>query len=318
MNPNRPDRRDVEDLVRDHLLARERAVDAHAMLDAVTARRTSEPRRSPPRRRPRPGARWAAAVAASLLIVGFAWRFHQPSLHADAVALVREAMRALEASPRDRAYGIRIDFAPGGAERHPLLSAFAAHDLRLHTRSDRFWIEARRGDRTWSFGRDEGRHSWLAPGPDVGLDFEPGDIPEPLDEALDLLNLRLDSVLHLLADDFEIRGVGPAAGGGPGRRRILGTPRVTAARPHPRLSSIAMEIDEATRTVREVVLSRVGEGRPVADITFRLEDDEPQPDAAYRLATHLAGSATILDHDRRPSRRRALLRFLGSLLVEDL
>ncbi len=313
--PRRED--DVEALVHLHLREQEAAVDPRAILEGVRARRAAETSRGS---RPAGGrsvgrafARWAAAAAAAVLICGMFWTFRQDSARAEAVRLVQEAREV--AGPRaDRSYRIQIDLEPGMAEHSPFLAALAAFDSRLRTRSDRFWIEATQEARAWAWGRDERRHVWIAPSAEVGLDFAPEEVPEPIDVALDLLSFDLDDVLHRLATDFDATVLRDGADLPPGVRRIRGTPK--ADRPRPRLRSITVEIDERTKVVRRVVLSRVWQGRPAAEVSFTLDRAEAEPDAAYRLATHLDPDAQVFGPERRIRRRRELAHFFGTLILK--
>ncbi|MHC5544693.1 hypothetical protein ACYOEI_41200, partial [Singulisphaera rosea] len=84
----------------------------------------------------------------------------------------------------------------------------------------------------------------------------------------------------------------------------------------PRLRSITVDIDERSKVVRHVVLSRVRQGRPLAEVSFTFDRDEDEPDSAYRMASHLDAKATILGPDRRLRRRHELVRFFGSLLLK--
>ncbi|MDR3632186.1 MAG: hypothetical protein P4L84_00040 [Isosphaeraceae bacterium] len=319
MNPQRADRDDVEALVRDYLCDQERTVDANRILAGVRSRMATEASAGAgagafSSRAVRTLARWTAGAAAAVLIIGTAWTFRQASARADAVKLVREAREALGTTPNDRAYRIRIDLAPGMAEHSPFLAALATYDCRLWSRSDRFWVEARQADRSWVCGRDERRHVWVAPAAEIGLDFSPEDVPEPLDEALDLFSFDLEAVLRVLSTDFDVTTPGEGAGSDSGVTRIRGTPR--SEHPRPRLRSITVEIDERSKIVRQVVLSRVRAGQPVAEVSFTFDRAEDQPDPSYQLSSHLDRDAPVYGPDQRFRRRRELVRFFGSLLLK--
>lgn len=309
--PRRED--DVEILIHRYLIEQGTTVDPRSMLEGVRARRPRSPGHPPARRAAPAVARWAVGAAAAALVFGCFWSFRQDSARADAVRLVREAREVL--GPRaDRSYRIRIDLAPGMAEHSPFLAALASFDCRLRTRSDRFWIEATQDSRAWAWGRDDRRHIWIAPSAEVGLDFAPEDVPEPIDVALDLLSFDLDSTLLILATEFDATVVRDTAEIPAGVTCIRGTPR--ADRPRPRLQSITVEIDERTKVVRHVVLSRVRQGRPAAEVSFTFDRAEAEPDSAYRLSSHLNSDAPVLGPDRRLRRRRELALFFGSLLLK--
>lgn len=316
MNPETSHRDRVEALIRAYLRDQERTVDAARILASVRSK-MSEIARGEARsssRAVRATTRWAAVAAAAALMIGFAWIFRQGSVRADAIKLVLEAREALGTTPIDRAYRIQIDLAPGSAERAPYLAALATFDCRLWTRSDRFWIEGRRASQAWAFGRDAKRNVWVATLAASGLDFAPEEVPEPLDTALDLLSLDLDTILHLLATEFDVTALGKGSDNTAGVTRIRGTPRADHRRP--RLRSITVEIDERTKTVRQVVLSRARDGRAVGEVSFTFDQAERFPDSAYQLSKHLDPDAPVFGPDRRLWRRRELVRFFGSLLLK--
>ena len=223
--------------------------------------------------------RWLAAAAAVALMIGYAWTFRQNSLRADAVTLVHEASQVLETTALDRAYRIQIDLAPGDAEQSPLLAALAAFDYRLWTRSDRFCIEGRRPGQAWAWGRNGKRNVWVATTAGSGLNFSPEELPEPLDEALDLFTLDLDALLHLLSTEFDVSMLGKAGDATARLTRIRGTPR--ADRPRRRLRSIIVVIDERTKVVRQVVYLGLG----TAERSRRCRSASTRPRACPTLCT---------------------------------
>ncbi len=314
---NRRDHDDLESLVLAYLEGEQRAVDPVKILAGVRSRGATPSRRSG--RSFGSGAiriatRWAAGVAAATLLMSFFWTVRQSSARADAVKLVREAKAVLDQAPVDRSYRVGIELAPGMAERSPWLTALAGFDCRLWTRSDRFWIEGRRSDQVWACGRDPIRHAWLAPTPRAGLDYSPDEAPDQLGDALDLFTLDINTVLHLMATEFDVTPLGEASEADPDVTSIRGTPR--AGHPRPRLRSVTVEIDTRSKIVRRIVFSRLREGRPVGDVSFTFDGSGHQPDSAYELAGHLDPNAPVFGFDRRPRRRRELLRFFGSLLTK--
>lgn len=305
MTAGSPDRPDVEALLRDHLHDRSLDVDPTKILAGVRARQAVVQR--PSRRK---ATRWTAVAAAAAIVLAvstWVWRGPQ-SVQADPLKLVHEARQALAATDEDRAYKIQVDLAPGMGEQAPFLAALATADCRLWARQGRFRVEARQGG--WACGRDERRWTWLAPSPDVGLDFAPEEVPRPLDEALELLSFDLDSTLHVLATEFDVTTLNAS----PRSTLIRGTP--PAERIRPRLRWIDVEIDVETKLVRKVVLARVRDGRPLGEVSFTFDGAERQADASYRLPSHLDHNAAIIGPDQIPRRRRELIHFFGSLLLK--
>jgi hypothetical protein len=259
-------------------------------------------------------AKWSAGVAAAALMRGFLWPFRRTSAHADKIKLVREAHDVLGESHHDRLYRVQFDLQPGMAKRSPVLAELAAFDCQLWTRADRFWLEGKRADRVWALGRDNRHHTWLAAASDTGLDFPPEDIPEVLDDALDMFSFDLETVLHLMATEFDLTVLRNGLGGASNTTVICGTPRAKHSRP--RLRSVTIEIDHFTKIVRRVVFSRLRHGILVADVSFTFDRSENHPDSAYLIAGHLGADAMVLSSDQRLTRRRELLRFFGSLSLK--
>jgi hypothetical protein len=75
-------------------------------------------------------------------------------------------------------------------------------------------------------------------------------------------------------------------------------------------------IDERTRIIRRIVLSRVRDGRPVGVVSFTFERAGIQPDSTYPPWGHLDDDAPIVGPDQPLRRRRDLARFFDSLVVE--
>jgi hypothetical protein len=304
----------IELLVRRYLRVEEHSVDGGQILAGVRARQSSAESRGPRGVSPAAlgtAAKWLAGAAAAALMLGLLWTFRQTSAHAEVVKLVREAHDVLGETHNDRLYRVQFDLKPGTAERSPVLAALATFDCQLWTRSDRFWIEGKRADRVWECGRDNRHHIWLASAGNMGLDFSPEDMPEALDDALDMYSFDLETVLHLVSTEFDVTVLRNGLGGASNTTVICGTPRAEHSRP--RLRSVTIEIDDFTKIVRRVVCSRVRDGIPVADVSFTFDRLGNQPDSAYLISGHLGTGATVLSSEQRWARRRELLRFLGSL-----
>ncbi len=321
MTPN-PDRERIDELVGRYLSERESAVDPGRILAGIRERQAGGKRSQA---RPSRGRLRVAAVAASALLAIAAWAFFpaRPSvLRADPIRLVDEARRSLVRSDVDRSYRIEIRLAPGMAERSPFLAALAGFDCRLSARSDRFRIDANRGDQSWSLGQTSQGGVWLAPSRSLGLEFGGEELPEPLSEALDLFHLDLRDLLARLADHYELESEGEERSpSGSTTTRIRATLRDgdrPAARfpraDRPRFRTMTVEIDEDSKRVQTVTLTKMRNDRVLADVTFRLDDAGPRPDEGYSLASRLDPSAPVLGDDRKIRRRREFVRFLGSLL----
>ena len=109
------------------------------------------------------------------------------------------------------------------------------------------------------------------------------DVPELLDETLDLFSFDIDAVLHLLTTEFDVRTLhdGPVATAGVTRIRGTPSPDVLAAAIGDRRDPRA---DQDRPTNRPVGLRK---GRPAAEVSFTFDRFGSQPDSAYQVSGHL-------------------------------
>jgi hypothetical protein len=307
---------DVEALTRAYLTGQERSVDAQRMLDAVrlaVAGATPMDRVASVRAVRWARARWSVGLAAatgSLLVL--IWILREPTARADAVQFVREARGALRPSI-DRSYRVHIELAPGAAERFPVLAMLAPLDSPLWTRADRFWISAAQPDRTWSCGRDEQRRLWIAPTSDVGLVFEPDEIPEPFALAIEMCTMELDRILGAMLTESDMTAIRQGESLSQETVRVRGTLRRNDSDSD--LRSVVVDIDTRTKLVSRVVVERSWHGIPAAQVAFTFEHAGVQSESRYRLAGHLGPDAATYGPDQRIRRRRQLIRFFGSLFL---
>jgi hypothetical protein len=304
---------EVDRLVNAHLEREAGAVDASRILHGLRAQLVEWPFELEESDGRRSWRAWGMglATAASLLVAMF-WMFQPGTAQAHSVRLVREARDALE-RPSDRSYRVRVELAPGAAERYPILAVVSRVDRRLITRGDRFWVELtdHAPERGWCWGRDEHRDAWLAPSPHVGLLYKPAEIPDAFALGLELYSMDLKTLLDQVLTDFEV------APDRANRDRLSGVTRIRGTlkprRQNPGLRAITLDIDDRTKMVRRVVVSRLHEWQAVAEVSFTYEDAASSGDAQYQLGSHLATGAEVYGSDRPVLRRAQLALFLSSL-----
>lgn len=302
--------RDVDALVRGHLHRQAQEVDAAALLTGVKARLAARAPR--PRSRSRQSLWWGMAAAAALAAVLFGGQNLAPPAQAGAETLVRQARQA-HAQPVDRCYQVEIvPDARGPLMRHPLLAQ--TRQTRLWTRGDRFWIDSANPQRRWAWGRDEQGSLWLALGRGRGVRFERDEVPESVGLACDVCGMRVEALLDEVLAGFDLRR---EPGAPAGTERIRATRRTV--RSAPSLREAVLDIDTSSRVLRRLQLQRTRRGLPLATVTFTLAESQPQGDALYQLAGHLAPGATVWDRNDHNGQRATLLKkFFGAPLVQAL
>ena len=277
---------------------------------------------------------WAWAAAASLVlaaVIGSLVLMNQSS--ASAAELVRHALKA-HAATMDRCYRIGLKMeAASGLEKGP------ATENRLWTRGDRCWIETRSGNQTVAWGHDEQGQVWFALSPKVGVRFDPveasqrmglmrermeqfgqmrGGGPgefarcfERLSLTCDLCSLQVETLLQGLLADFDLRREASGANG------YLIQADLKAGHTNAFCHKVALEVDTASGVLRSLVVKRLHNGQPAAEVTFTLVETGEQPDVSYTLAGHLGPDAVIYDRGSGPLRQGPLLMdFMGVLWGE--
>jgi hypothetical protein len=291
---------DVDALVRSHLADQARTVDAHALLARVRAR-TAPARPGAGRRR----WLWGAVAAAAVVLLAFLAGVCLTPGQASAETLVLQAKQQ-HGLPVDRCYLVQVRPEPGVLDRFPILGQ--PRETRLWTRGDRFTIHSLFPGRPGVWGRDDQGRVWLARPPREGLLYEPGEAPEPLEVACEVLSMQTETLLAELLADYDLRREPPAAGGVPGTNAVRAT--LKPGRPPRRLREVLLEIDAESKVLQRVVAWRVRGDQLLATVTFTLVETSPQSDAGYRLEGHLDVNdpkVTVYTHDHLPAGRRLLL-----------
>ena len=293
-----PDDR-VEGLIRAYLDAQVTPVEALRMLKRARAPR-ARVRRS----------RWFVGLAAGLLGLVVFWGLGSTKGLIKADVLVREAREA-HSRGLDRHYRSTATIRPEALAFHPNLKQIEGFHSDLWTRGDRFHVRARGPGGSFDWGREQGGRTWVAATDRIGLVFEPGEVPDALTVASELLSLDADEVLGEMLTGFDLLEEPADPSDGPGVVRIRATPR--AGRAHPRLVSATLDIDARSKVVRRMTMARGPRGRAAVDVAFTLVDSDAEPDPAYTLEGHLGPGAEVFDRDRPGRRRQVLVRHLGFL-----
>lgn len=286
----------IDQAVRRHLDSEAAKVDAHAVLARVKSGGN-------PAHRTRSNLRkfvvvWAsgamsgAAVAASVLLYFFLSAPTPTAQTATAAELVEQA-REIHAVPTDRCYTVVAEWDPAPLRKEKLEPI--VQSSRLWTRGDQFWISTKGhfGNKL-EWGQDRSGKLWIALGPKRGLQYDPGEVGEPVQRYCDLMSLRVVSTLGDLLQGYDLKR--REGGTKPGEPiRIEAQLRPNPMNPNPKFSHVALDLDPETKVIRKATLTRQINGTTVGTLTFTLVESADLPDDQYELRGHLEKDATILD-----------------------
>lgn len=292
----------VEQWVRDYLTARERSVNAREILAGVRERlvaTTPEAGVIRPGPRLRRVGRWVwgmASAAAILLAAVLAFEFGPSPASAETLIVAAKA-RAEE--PVDRCYSLRMEMDPELHERDPLLPP--QREGELWTRGNQLYMKPTHARPNFGWGRDDKGRVWFAVSRQVGVRFQPDEVPPLLARTCDLRSMQVETLLRELLTHFDLTREGPVPGEtGPVQIvRALLKPE----HGHKSLRGARLEIDARSNVLRRVILYH-----NQATLTFTLVRTAPLDDTRYQLETYLDPDAKINAHAQPLPRRLEMLR----------
>lgn len=237
------------------------------------------------------------AVMAGILLVSI---LSLPHSMASPAGLVQQVLDDFEPA-RDRVYAVSIETETGRLR--------SSTRRRNHAASSTLWVRGNRfvqiypsdrGPMIW--GRDFRGAVWFVIAGRSAVVFEAEEVPEILQEVCELRTLDLPTLLDSLLHDFDLE----FSERQPQVDTVVALQRPNS--PDAKYGHIEIDIERESLLVRSVTLERLNHGRPVATITFALEQVMTCEDAYYDLATHLAPHAEIYDRDAPRGQRSELLR----------
>ncbi|MBI1849735.1 MAG: hypothetical protein HYR85_05275 [Planctomycetes bacterium] len=281
---NREDR--AQDLLAEHLRAREASIDCEALARRVAARlRAERPQRV--RMLSRPIVRVAAAL---LIAVGLFALFSRHGGSGDAYAATREIVTASRTAG-DCTYRVTVSSWAG-----PLARLFSGCAIELHTRGDRFFARPERGDVDVAWGsRELGKDRWIAVRGHFGLEGFVGAEHPVLD---DFRSMDLRRVLEDLLDGFDL------SLSHDGDVDVIDATRRAGA-----TDRVALHVKLWAKTDR-LVVERLQVTFPSGAIEATLEDESPNPDEAYTPAGHLGPNDPVFTGAAAALRLPLLLKLL--------
>lgn len=294
----------LDSLVRSYLEDDSRRVDTAANLRAVKerfARAQKEEIISLRRQVIRKRVRWVMSIAALLLVgAGTAYLVFDPT-PTSAYSIMSAASEAITPGA-DRCYRIDVEARAKRFKRHPILRNI--NGSLVWTRGDRFWLSPDGANGKLIMGQDERRKVWVVCSKDLGLLYNPGEVPQMLASVRSVLNLDVEKLTKQFLEQysFEFEAAGP--GDAPGTVILRATAKPD--RPQLPIDSARITVERRTNVIRKMELSRVVDGEPLGTITFALVDVAPQADSRYQLKDHLDAGAEILSRNRADERAEAL------------
>jgi len=239
--------------------------------------------------------RWGWIAAAAVSIIVFFTFFFQSDRRAVASAtqLVQAALHTHTAGI-ERIYVVEVK---RGMTNDRLVEL--PRDVRVATQGDRFWVQMR-GQREWTWGRNEQGAVWMTLGPRQAVVVSPDEIGLPLRYIGDLYTLNLETLLKsfLKHCSLELKA-GPADS-----MIIVATPnRQWSSRP---LKQATIEVDRETKAIRKLVIEREFE-RSTSVSTFTLVDSRVADESRYSPEGHLSEPYRISNIETTTARRREII-----------
>jgi len=305
----------IEALVRESLEQQAKAIDYRRLAERIFATqsrsdavprsvavaiRQSETRQSEKWSNPTIKRIWSrsALVIATSAAIMFAFILGRwdSSAHANATSLVRAA-RSVHALAVERCYVVTVEKPSGGVGKSylPLFN-----DVRIWTQGNRFWVEAKRNERQWAWGRNADGAVWLTLGSHLALQIEADEIGGGLQNICDLYSLELESLLENFQNRWSLTSESSSD-----------TTHTITARPirqaNHRATEAVIEVDRETKAVRQLSLVR-NEGTPnESRVTFTLVDSRSPDESKYEPAGHLDEPYRILTNQYLPEKRLEFL-----------
>ncbi|MCY2972861.1 MAG: hypothetical protein NTZ30_19645 [Planctomycetota bacterium] len=246
---------------------------------------------------------WFSGMVAAVL-VAFLGGLYLTPVHANPETIVKNAMRA-HSILVDRLYLVETRTEPSNPSNKSSWASTPRINY-LWTRGNCFWVQPGQHSNEWALGRNDADELWLAlkAGNGVGIRMPLNEVPEPVRLTAEMLTMRIEKLLEEVLVDFNLFD-GEASSG---THLILATPKVDSAISS-RVQSVLLEVDSVSKVVRRVVVERVNQGRPVAQVTFKLMKTGVQPEGAYSLEGHLNADSMIVEGRENPAVIPFFLRF---------
>ena len=249
----------------------------------------------------------SSAAAIGLLLLSMAFL---PRATANPAELLRKTLVEYREA-MDRCYNVSVEL-----ENKPLRSRFARRavpaDSKLWVRGKSFVqiFEAPKGPLIW--GRKPNGSIWFTVSGKSAAVFESNEIPETLRDVCDLRTLNLTTLIESLLTDYDLKY----------SDRENGIHTITAKRrPESRIAksgTVEIEIQADSKLVRRVTIEKLNDKRPVAVVSFSLDQIQQVPNSFYELENHLQPDSPVYDRSTRFGRRSDLLRdFLLNLRVSQ-
>lgn len=249
----------------------------------------------------RPALRMGLAAACLCLMLGTGGYLLLSASAVQAYDLVVSARAAL-GTAADREYIVSFT----DADALPILSSL--DEARVWTRGDRYRVQFVRGNRQILWGQDETRRLWLVANAEKGLSFQSQEVPREIAAFLQYLSLDLKDLTDQILHNCELTFSEGFRNQRKGVKTVKAVPKPTGRLVE--FSAAQIEIDESTKAIRRLSLTRRVNGRDGGSCQFLLVSEASQPDESYRLDTYLAAGAVVLDQSKYYDRMVELFRVI--------
>lgn len=259
----------------------------------------------------RPSASWFAtpwmwvppATIVCLLLISF---FLLPDVVASPADLVRQTLAEYR-SAIDRCYIVKIE-AEGRLRRHQFKGRLGPADSKLWVRGNSFVQIFESSEETLIWGRDPRGSVWFTIARKSAAVFEANKVPDALQELCELRTLDETTLLESLLRDYDLQYTE--------RQSQIQTIQAKPREPtnSSKYGDLEIDIDKQSRLVHRVSLERLVDKRPVAVVSFTLNEIQERDESYYIVRSHLQDDAKVLEQESRFGDRVELLReFLSKL-----
>jgi hypothetical protein len=238
-----------------------------------------------------------AIAASTMILVAFALGRWESKAQASASSLV-QAARSVHSLAVERCYAVAIENLSGANAAKGFFPFLK--DVRIWTQGDRFWVEAKRNERAWVWGRNAEGSVWMTLGEHRALQIQAEEIGTPLLQICDLYSLELDSLLASFQDRWTLTN----HASNELTYTITARPSRNSVR---RIGEAILEIDRETKVVRQLSLVRDAGTISSSRVTFTLIDSRPPQESNYEPTGHLTEPYQILTSQHLSAKRTELL-----------
>jgi hypothetical protein len=235
-------------------------------------------------------------VSAAVVLVATLIAIRGPNTAQASPATIVQAAVEMHAAAVERIYAVEVSQA-GSQDGDGQMT----RDVRVVTQGDQFFVEMKRGQRAWVWGRDARGAIWLTLGQRRGLVVEPEEVDKALERMISIYSLNVETLLREILGHFELNRADVSSA----THVIIATPR--PGKRTPRLRRAQVEIDRETKAIRRLILERDSPRQGPSTVIFTLIEARPADESRFRPEGHLLEPHRLFTSDSRPDTRGEIL-----------